>query len=154
MVGEVRDYETASIATQAAMTGHLVLTTLHTADAASAVTRMLDLGVEPYKIASTFIGALAQRLVRCVCEKCRGGNGVDKCRHCRHSGYYGRTGVFEFLAPDEKVKELIMSRSPSSAVREHARNVMNLNTMRDDGMEKVRLGVTTAKEINRAALED
>ncbi|VAX21967.1 Type IV fimbrial assembly, ATPase PilB [hydrothermal vent metagenome] len=154
MVGEVRDPETAAIATQAAMTGHLVLTTLHTDNAASAVTRMLDLGVEPYKIASTFVGALAQRLVRRVCEKCHGGNGITECRHCRHSGYHGRVGIFEFLSPDDGMRELIMSRSPSSVLMRHARDKMGMSTMREDGTEKAKRGITTTNEINRITPED
>lgn len=154
MVGEIRDHETATIATQAAMTGHLVLTTLHTEDTASVCTRLLDLGVEPYKIASTFIGALAQRLVRRVCEKCHGEKSdIGQCRHCRRSGYHGRTGLFEFLAPDEKIKELIMSRSPVSTIRKHAYNVMGMESMRDDGLKKVALGVTTIDEVDRALPE-
>ncbi len=154
MVGEVRDHETAAIATQAAMTGHLVLTTLHTDNAASAVTRMLDLEVEPYKIASTLVGALAQRLVRRICEKCHGGNGITECRHCRRSGYHGRIGLFEFLTPDDTIRELIMSRSPSSVVMRHACDKTGMATMREDGMEKAKRGVTTIDEINRVAPED
>ncbi|MBI5815996.1 MAG: type II/IV secretion system protein [Nitrospinae bacterium] len=150
MVGEVRDEQTAQIAVAAAMTGRLVLTTMHTGDAASAFTRLMDLGVEPYKIASTLKGALAQRLVRKVCEKCGGAQEDVACAQCNGAGHRGRTGIFEFIAPDEGMAALVMGRPQVSAIREYAINVLGMETMAEDGMKKVLGGVTTRRELDRA----
>jgi type IV pilus assembly protein PilB len=157
MVGEIRDPETAETATQAALTGHLVLSTMHTVDSASAVVRLLDLGVEPYKIASTLKLALAQRLVRKICPSCKErADGADGalwrgrgCPSCKGSGYRGRTGIFEVIGSGEGIKELIMGRRPAHAIRDHAVNVLGLATMRDDGLRKVEAGTTTHEEVER-----
>jgi type IV pilus assembly protein PilB len=157
MVGEIRDPETAETAAQAALTGHLVLSTMHTVDAASAVVRLLDLGVEPYKIASTLKLALAQRLVRKICPSCKertdgpdgarwGGRG---CPSCKGIGYRGRTGIFEIIGSGDGIKDMIMSRRPAHAMRDHAVNVLGLGTMRDDGFQKAEAGTTTHEEVER-----
>lgn len=157
MVGEIRDPETAETAAQAALTGHLVLSTMHTVDAASAVVRLLDLGVEPYKIASTLKLALGQRLVRKICASCKeqvdGPDGSKwsgrGCPSCKGSGYRGRTGIFEMIGSGEGIKEMIMSRRPAHAMRDHAANVLGLGTMRDDGFRKAEAGTTTHEEVER-----
>lgn len=156
MVGEIRDAETARIAVQAAATGHLVLTTTHTTDSASAVTRLMDLGIEPYQIASTLSGVLAQRLVRRVCGGCGGDGkrgGPRGCSNCRDSGYKGRVGIFEFLAADEDLKGLITSRAPLSTMRDMARERQGMETMREDGLTKAKEGVTTFDEVDKAVGE-
>ena len=117
LVGEIRDRETVEIALQAALTGHLVLATLHTNDAASALTRLLDMGVEPYLIASSVVGVLAQRLVRRICAACAGGG----CVACRRTGFRGRTGIHELLVLDEPARALVMARADAGAIRRHAR---------------------------------
>lgn len=157
MVGEIRDPETAETAAQAALTGHLVLSTMHTVDAASAVVRLLDLGVEPYKIASTLKLALAQRLVRKLCPSCKertdGPDGAAwagrGCPSCKGAGYRGRTGIFEIIGSGEGIKELIMGRRPSHAIRDHAVNALGLETMRDDGFRKAEAGTTSREEVER-----
>ncbi len=157
MVGEIRDPETAETAAQAALTGHLVLSTMHTVDAASAVVRLLDLGVEPYKIASTLKLALAQRLVRKICPSCKeradGPEGAvwagRGCPSCKGAGYRGRTGIFEIIGSGEGIKELIMGRRPAHAIRDHAVSVLGLETMRDDGFRKAMAGTTSRAEVER-----
>ncbi|MBF0291298.1 MAG: Flp pilus assembly complex ATPase component TadA [Nitrospinae bacterium] len=154
MVGEIRDPETAETAAQAALTGHLVLSTMHTVDSASAVVRLLDLGVEPYKIASTLKLALAQRLVRKLCQSCKertdgaGWNGPG-CPSCKGAGYKGRTGIFEIIGSGEGIKELIMGRRPAHAIRDHAVNALGLETLRDDGYRKAEAGITSHQEVDR-----
>ncbi len=168
MVGEIRDLETAQAATQAALTGHLVFSTLHTNDTASAPTRLIDMGVEPFLVASTVIGALAQRLVRKICPECaveytpdrhqlssdftleegqklRRGEG---CRACRATGYHGRLGIFELMAMDEAVAEQIMIRAPVHELIRTARQ-SGLRLLREDGWTKVREGSTTPEEVLR-----
>ncbi|MGK7345111.1 MAG: GspE/PulE family protein [Candidatus Nitrospinota bacterium M3_3B_026] len=152
MVGEIRDAETAGIAVQAAMTGHLVLTSTHTTDAASAVSRMLDLGVEPYQLASTLNGTLAQRLARRVCDECAGRG--EGCHKCRRSGYRGRIGLFEFMGATEKIRELIMSGASPDALRGLARGEEGMRTILEDGLEKAREGITTFEEVSRVAPAD
>jgi type II secretory ATPase GspE/PulE/Tfp pilus assembly ATPase PilB-like protein len=169
MVGEMRDTETARIAVQAAMTGHLVFSTVHTNDAASAVTRLIDLGVEPYMLAATLQGVLAQRLVRRVCNHCaawstpgeslyalspavasdqqvRSGHG---CAICRNTGFRGRVGIFEFLAVDEEIRAFVRESASEQRIREAARS-RGVSAMRDDGWAKVCQGVTTPEEVLRA----
>ena len=144
MIGEIRDFETAQIAIQASLTGHLVLATLHTNDAASAVTRLTDMGVEPFLLASSLLGVLAQRLVRKLCTHCHG----QGCEHCGQSGYAGRTGIFELLLVDDAIRAQIHQRASESDIRTAAlANGMTL--MRDDGERLVTAGITSAEELLR-----
>ena len=169
MVGEIRDRETAVMAIQSALTGHLVFSTLHTNDAASAVTRLLDLGVEPYLVASSLVGVLAQRLVRRVCKSCgtavsiadearrslalspsdlRSCSQGKGCEACRGSGYKGRQGLFELLTLNETTRELIQQRATAGRIKDQAIRG-GMTTLRDDGLEKIRAGVTTPDEVLR-----
>lgn len=144
MIGEIRDFETAQIAIQASLTGHLVLATLHTNDAASAVTRLIDMGVEPFLLSSSLLGVLAQRLVRKLCPSC-GGKG---CGDCGHTGYQGRTGVFELLVTDDTLRALIHNQASEAEIRETALKG-GMVLMRDDGERLVRSGVTSREELLR-----
>ena len=144
MVGEIRDIETAQIAIQASLTGHLVLATLHTNDAASAVTRLTDMGIEPFLLSSSLLGALAQRLVRKVCTACAGSG----CDACAHTGYAGRTGVFELLETDDTLRALIHNRAAEADVRAAAL-AKGMVLMREDGERLVTLGITTREELVR-----
>jgi general secretion pathway protein E len=144
MIGEIRDFETAQIAIQASLTGHLVLATLHTNDAASAVTRLTDMGVEPFLLSSSLLGVLAQRLVRRLCPSCHGSG----CADCAHSGYQGRTGVFELLVTNDRLRELIHSRASEAEVRQAAL-AQGMVLMRDDGERLVREGITSKEELFR-----
>jgi general secretion pathway protein E len=144
MIGEIRDYETAQIAIQASLTGHLVLATVHTNDAPSTVTRMIDMGVEPFLLSSSLLGVLAQRLVRKLCPTC-GGKGCD---HCGFTGYQGRTGVFELMVINERIRELIHNRGSEADIREAAL-AEGMTLMRDDGERLVREGVTSREELLR-----
>jgi general secretion pathway protein E len=144
MIGEIRDFETAQIAIQASLTGHLVLATLHTNDASSAVTRLTDMGVEPFLLSSSLLGVLAQRLVRKLCTACHGAG----CERCGRSGYAGRTGVFEMLVADDTIRALIHDRAAEAAIRTAAlANGMVL--MRDDGERLVTQGITSREELLR-----
>lgn len=145
MIGEIRDQETAQIAIQASLTGHLVLATLHTNDAASAVTRLTDMGVEPFLLSSSLLGVLAQRLVRKTCSHCHGAG----CTACNATGYSGRTGVFELLHVDETIQRLIHDGANEVNIR-YAAQQNGMQLMRQDGEELVRLGLTTAEEVLRA----
>ncbi|HJO09132.1 MAG TPA: ATPase, T2SS/T4P/T4SS family [Verrucomicrobiota bacterium] len=172
MIGEIRDLETAQAAIQASLTGHLVLSTLHTNDAASAATRLIDMGVEPFLVSSTLSGAMAQRLVRVVCPECKteldpGGVKLPKtvnfsegdkmyygsgCRQCRNSGYRGRLGLYELLMMNEELGEKIIERvAASELVRIGRANGMRL--LSEDGWSKVRRGVTTPEEVMRVTAE-
>ncbi|MFH1847324.1 MAG: GspE/PulE family protein [Candidatus Omnitrophota bacterium] len=144
MVGEIRDKETAEIAIQAALTGHLVFSTLHTNDAASAVTRLVDMGVEPFLIASTVIGCLAQRLCRVICPECRG----KGCNMCYDTGYKGRIGIYELLAVSENIQNLILNRKSAVEIK-HAAVTEGMKTLEDNGNKKVQDGVTTVEEVER-----
>ena len=144
MIGEIRDFETAQIAIQASLTGHLVLATLHTNDAASAVTRLTDMGVEPFLLSSSLLGVLAQRLVRKRCLHCQGAG----CAECAHSGYQGRTGIFELLVTDDALRALIHSQASEAELRSAAL-AGGMVLMRDDGARLVTAGVTTAEELLR-----
>ena len=144
MIGEIRDFETAQIAIQASLTGHLVLATLHTNDAASAVTRLTDMGVEPFLLSSSLLGVLAQRLVRKRCTDC-GGAG---CEHCGHTGYAGRTGIFELLVASDEIRSQIHQRAPESELRATALS-QGMVLMRDDGQRLVDAGITSAEELLR-----
>ena len=157
MVGEIRDRETAEMAIQSALTGHLVLSTLHTNDAASAVTRLLDLGIEPFLAASSLVAVLAQRLVRRRCGACRGPGDADSesgrpCTNCRGTGYRGRIGIFELLVLDDRIRSLVGRREDASVIRSAAvGNGMRL--LREDGMSKTEQGLTTREEVLRVAME-
>lgn len=148
MIGEIRDYETAQIAIQASLTGHLVLATLHTNDAASAVTRLTDMGVEPFLLSSSLLGVLAQRLVRKLCTSC-GGAG---CGECGQTGYQGRTGVFELLVTDDNMRALIHNQVAEADIRAAALKA-GMTLMRDDGERLVRSGVTSREELVRVTRE-
>ena len=171
MVGEIRDLETAETAVQASLTGHLVLSTLHTNDAPSAITRMMDMGVEPFLIASSIVGVLAQRLGRRICQNCkepykppaealhRVGFNVDDtenvvfyrgrgCEQCHHTGYKGRNGIFEMMIINEEIADLTVKRAPLSEVR-NAALANGMKTLKMDGFQKVLEGITTVEEVMR-----
>jgi general secretion pathway protein E len=175
MVGEIRDAETAEIAIQAALTGHLVFSTLHTNDAAGAVSRLLEMGVEDYLLASSLLGVLAQRLVRRICKQCKqvaqadnsalrelvGGNGGATvqvfegkgCEECAHTGYRGRCGIYELLLVNETTRQLILKRSSADIIREAAVK-QGMRTLREDGWRTVRAGTTTVAEVVRVTQEE
>jgi general secretion pathway protein E len=182
MVGEVRDEDTAQIATQAALTGHLVLATLHTNDSPTAITRMLELGVDPFILSSTLVGVIAQRLVRLVCADCRVetfltpdqmsmlGMDVDAliesgkapslmvavgegCVKCRGTGLVRRTGVFEVLTVDDKIRKLVIGRSGAREIMNQARND-GLITLREAALRKLGKGLTTVEEVLRVTVEE
>lgn len=148
MVGEVRDFETAEIAIRMALTGHLLFSTLHTNDAASGVTRLLDIGVEPYLVASSVEAFIAQRLVRVVCKKCKG----KGCEGCNLTGYRGRTAIFELLLVDEAIKKLIIEKAPSDTIRKKAVS-LGMKTLWEDGEEKIKKEITTREEVLRVTQE-
>lgn len=175
MVGEVRDEETARMAIQSSLTGHLVFSTLHTNDSAGAISRLLDLGVEPYLVSSSLISVLAQRLVRKTCPECRQryepaehelrelGIGADKsggqffvgtgCSKCFNTGYKGRTGIYELMMVDEEIREMIHVRQTAGAIKEKAIE-KGLQTLRMDGARKVVEGITTIAEVLRVTQAD
>ncbi|MFT3819464.1 MAG: type II secretion system ATPase GspE [Rubrivivax sp.] len=155
MIGEIRDHETAQIAIQASLTGHLVLATVHTNDAPSSVTRLIDMGVEPFLLASSLLGSLAQRLVRKLCTACRvqGDDGhwhphTMGCPACSHTGYKGRTGVYELMVVDPVVQGLIHYKGGEQELIAAARNA-GLRSMREDGERLVRDGITSPEEVIR-----
>ncbi|MGY8905118.1 MAG: type II secretion system ATPase GspE [Burkholderiales bacterium] len=153
MIGEIRDFETAQIAIQASLTGHLVLATLHTNDAASAVTRLIDMGVEPFLLSSSLLGALAQRLVRKLCPHCKvqGSNGTwvaHGCAECGQTGYQGRTGVFELLVTDDAIRAQIHNRASEADIRTAALQ-HGMALMREDGMRLIEAGLTSREELVR-----
>jgi len=178
MVGEIRDEETAKLAIDAAMTGHLVLSTFHATDSATVLTRLLDMGIEPFLITSTVNLVIAQRLVRKICPKCIESYEIpfpqlsksigedlakrlpktieDNCRlfrgrgcpFCQKTGYFGRIGIFELLEIGDRIKELIMTRANASQIREEAKK-LGMKTMIEDGLKKVELAITTIDEILR-----
>jgi general secretion pathway protein E len=176
MVGEIRDHETAAMAIQSALTGHLVFSTLHTNDAASAVTRLLDLGIEPYLVASSVIGVIAQRLVRSICPQCKkavvvseeqlhrlgldGGQLAGRklyrgrgCDACRQRGYSGRVGIFEVLCVNDSVRELVQARANASQIRSRACHE-GMALLRHDGLAKAFAGETAVEEVLRVTAED
>ncbi|MFT3666614.1 type II secretion system ATPase GspE [Piscinibacter sp.] len=157
MIGEIRDFETAQIAIQASLTGHLVLATLHTNDAPSAVTRLTDMGVEPFLLSSSLLGVLAQRLVRKLCPHCkkpdeRGRWHPVGCAECGMSGYKGRTGVYELMVADDKVRALIHSRAAESQLFVAAEEA-GMRSMREDGERLVAEGITSLEEVLRVTRE-
>ncbi|HWK62896.1 MAG TPA: type II secretion system ATPase GspE [Eoetvoesiella sp.] len=159
MIGEIRDLETAQIAVQASLTGHLVLATLHTNDAVSAVTRLIDMGVEPFLLASTLQGVLAQRLVRKLCPQCKislpdGTASLNSggCAACGHTGYSGRTGVHELFSVDDALRGMIHAGADEQALRQAAQRT-GLQSLRQDGKRWVEQGITTDDEIARVTRE-
>ena len=179
MIGEIRDSETADIAMEAALTGHLVFSTLHTNDAPSAVTRLLDIGVKPFLVASALRAAMAQRLVRAICEKCKESykptereikmltglaSGTSAaipetmyhgagCDRCGKTGYKGRKGIFEIFKVDDTIQRLIFDHAPATLLRQRARE-MGMRTLREDGMLKVSSGMTSLAEVLRVTMGD
>ena len=157
MIGEIRDFETAQIAIQASLTGHLVLATVHTNDAPSLVTRLIDMGVEPYLLSSSLLGVLAQRLVRKLCTQCKRADARGRyhpvgCSECGQTGYRGRTGVYELMTVDEKISALIHSRAAESQLFVAA-EAAGLRSMREDGERLVAAGITSAEEVMRVTRE-
>ncbi len=150
MVGEIRDHETAEIAIRASLTGHLVFSTLHTNDAIGAVTRLIDMGIEPYLVASSVSVVLAQRLVRTLCTAC--GHQKPECDICHGVGFKGRTGLFELLIINESLREMIASRTPASALRKAAAS-LGMKTLFESGQAKAERGITTLNEVRRVAEE-
>ncbi len=153
MIGEIRDFETAQIAIQASLTGHLVLATVHTNDAPSTVTRLIDMGVEPFLLSSSLLGVLAQRLVRVLCPACKREDAEGRwhpvgCAECSNTGYRGRTGVYELMTVDEPVQSLIHNRAAESEIA-HAAARGGLRTMRADGERLVTSGRTSLEELLR-----
>jgi type IV pilus assembly protein PilB len=148
MVGEIRDLETAEIAVQAALTGHLVFSTLHTNDAPGAITRLVDMGVEPFLISSSVIGILAQRLVRTICKECKG----KGCKSCFSTGLKGRIGIYELMLTDEKIRELTLSKASSDEIRKSAYKA-GMQLLHEDGEEKIKQGITTKEEVMRVTEE-
>ena len=144
MIGEIRDLETAQIAVQASLTGHLVLATLHTNDAPSAVTRLIDMGIEPFLLSSTLLGVLGQRLIRLSCQACSG----KGCSVCGDSGYSGRAGIYELMTSNETIRELIHQHAAESEIRKHAL-AGGMRTLADDGKRWVNENKTTPEEILR-----
>ena len=144
----IRDsLETAQVAIQAALTGHLVLASLHTNDACSAIGRLLELGVAHYLIKATLIGVLAQRLVRTLCAACKVPAGAVGCRECRHTGYRGRTGVYEVLELNDRLRGLIGAQCDVLELRRQARNE-GMEGLRENGLRKIAAGVTTQAEVD------
>jgi general secretion pathway protein E/type IV pilus assembly protein PilB len=167
LIGEIRDQETAQIAVQASLTGHLVFSTLHTNDAPGALTRLVDMGVEPYLVASSLEAVLAQRLVRVLCRDCRQEDrsataqafkvqvGIPAnaviyrsvgCRECRQTGFFGRHAIFEWMDTDEEIRQLILKNASSDQIRDAARRA-GMRTLAEDGWRLVRLGITTVEEV-------
>ena len=170
MVGEIRDLETAEIAVQASLTGHLVMSTLHTNTAVGAVTRLIDMGVEPFLLSSSLIGVLAQRLVRVLCHECREPRPANStelaflqervtnvyqakgCPACSHSGFSGRTGIYEMLAINEKMRELIHDAASEQELARYARSLAP--SISEDGKRKILAGETSVEEVLRVSLDD
>jgi type IV pilus assembly protein PilB len=171
MVGEIRDLETAQIAIQASLTGHVVFSTLHTNDAAGAVTRLIDMDVEPYLISSTLAAVLGQRLVRTICKQCKKGFTPDDktleqlaisrrdveerqfcfgdgCNHCNDTGYHGRKGIYEYLSVSDTIRDLINERKPTLIIRNSAME-QGMRTLREDGIRNILDGYTTVDEVLR-----
>jgi general secretion pathway protein E len=169
MVGEIRDVETAEIAIQASLTGHLVLSTLHTNDSATAITRLIDMGIEPFMVASSLSAVLAQRLVRLVCPHCREEYAPDRtypgidlpsklyrgrgCDKCFGLGTMGRTIIHELLPVDAEICSMIIKREPAGVIKDYA-FTKGMKTLRDDGLQKAAAGITTIEEVLRVTQED
>ncbi|MBU0881668.1 MAG: Flp pilus assembly complex ATPase component TadA [Candidatus Omnitrophica bacterium] len=180
MVGEIRDFETADISIKASLTGQLILSTLHTNDAAGAITRLIDMGVEPFLVASSLVLSSAQRLMRKICPSCKEEIDIPKsvlekagitldeavgksgghffrgkgCPRCNNTGYHGRFGILEALLIDDKVREMIMKKSSSDDIKDYAINQQHMLTLRDNALENFISGVTTLEEVLRATAKD
>jgi type II secretory ATPase GspE/PulE/Tfp pilus assembly ATPase PilB-like protein len=180
MVGEIRDGETADIAIKAALTGQLILSTLHTNDAASAITRLIDMGVEPFLAASSLVLSSAQRLMRNICPGCKKEAGIPEaafkkiglkqeelervrksrfyegkgCAKCGGTGYYGRFGILEALFIDDRIRDMIAKRASSDAIKDYAVRILGMKTLRDNAMENLMNGLTTLEEVFRVTSED
>ena len=166
MVGEIRDRETADIAIRAALTGHLVFSTLHTNDAPSAITRLVDMGVENYLITSSLVAVLAQRLVRLICDNCKSSAGAvispdgepvetyvgAGCESCNGTGYSSRMGIFEMMELNDEIRKLIMNNEDAGVLTRVARR-NGMRNLREDGWKKVREGLTTVAEVMRVTQE-
>ena len=174
MVGEIRDRETAQIAVESSLTGHLVFSTIHTNDAAGAVTRLVEMGIEPYLVASSLVGVIAQRLVRILCPYCKNPVAYTRdqilemlpdfpleddeqevilyepvgCKECHDTGYRGRIGVFEVLTVTEAVRNAIIKNKPDSEIKKLAISE-GMITLRQDGLQKVKKGITSLQEVGR-----
>jgi len=164
MVGEIRDLETAEVAVQAALTGHLVFSTLHTNDAAGGVSRLMHMGIPPYLITSAATAFIAQRLVRLICTQCRhevsdpamarvlvGGGPIASyrgkgCEACRFTGYQGRTGIYEILTVNDRIRELILEKASSDILKKEAIR-LGMKTLYQDGLKKIAAGLTTSEEV-------
>lgn len=176
MIGEIRDFETASMATNASLTGHLVFSTLHTNDAPSAIARLIDIGVQPFLVASSLRAVMAQRLVRRICPNCKQSSEVSEsemralriepeqlgdaqimkgkgCERCRGTGYRGRLGIFEIFVLDDEVRQMINKRTSTLKLRQRARE-LGMQTLREDGIRKVLAGLTTAEEVIAITIGD
>jgi general secretion pathway protein E len=176
LVGEIRDHETAEMAVQASLTGHLVFATLHTNDSAGAVTRLTNMGIEPFLVTSSTIAIQAQRLVRRTCSQCKESYTPDRdplqelsirlddpraktlwrgrgCDKCSQRGYYGRTGIFELLVMSQKIQEMVLQGADSNAIKREAHKE-GMRTLREDGAEKMLRGLTTLEEILRVTRDD
>ena len=176
MIGEIRDMETATIATEASLTGHLVLSTLHTNDAPSAVTRLLDIGIKPFLVASSLRAAMAQRLVRCICDECKEaytaveselqllgptahqlvGTQLHRghgCNSCALTGYAGRRGIFEIFEVSDDIRHMVYDKLSASELRKYARE-NGMRTLREDGVRKVASGLTSVEEVMRVTMGD
>ncbi|MBM9612851.1 type II/IV secretion system protein [Desulfobulbus rhabdoformis] len=173
MVGEIRDGETVRVALQAAITGHLVLSTLHTNDAPSAFTRLMDMGAEPFLVANSIRGVLAQRLVRRVCPKCAKEEPITQselsmlglpenealmvnrgqgCEGCSFKGYRGRSGLYELLAVDDELQKMVAAQETTDRIRDYAMTELGFRTLRDEGIIKIRQGLTTPEEVMRVTM--
>jgi len=169
LVGEIRDQETAEIAVQASLTGHLVFSTLHTNDAPSAITRLQDIGVAPFLVASSVIAIMAQRLVRVICPKCKEADKPPSheisaagltpaqvananfsrgrgCSHCHHTGYRGRKGILEMMKMSAPIREMTFNREPAQSIRRQSR-LLGMRTLLEDGVAKAMSGMTTLEEV-------
>ena len=169
LVGEIRDAETADMAIQASLTGHLVFSTLHTNDAPGSITRLIDMGVPPFLVASSVMAIMAQRLVRVVCSKCKEEYKPDRgelqqfsitpeqlkratfmrgkgCNHCQHTGYHGRKAVFELMTMNSTIREMTFKSEPTQAIRRQAR-LFGMKTLVDDALDKAVKGITTLAEV-------
>lgn len=175
MVGEIRDFETAEITIRVALTGHLVFSTLHTNDAAGAITRLLDMGIEPYLIASSVECIIAQRLVRVICQECKEVSNVPPeaifnfigrefkrppiiyegsgCERCKFRGYRGRTAIYEFLVMNDVIREMVLRKEPANNIKKQALK-MGMKTLRQDGWDKILRGITTIEEVARETQQE
>jgi len=176
MIGEIRDLETAAIATNASLTGHLVFSTLHTNDAPSAIARLIDIGVQPFLVATSIRAIVAQRLVRRLCLKCKEPDHLTEselralrieasqqgdavvmrpvgCEHCRQTGYRGRIGIFEIFELDDDLRHLVNSRASTMVLRQRAR-ILGMRSLREDGVRKVLAGLTSVEEVISVTLGD